>query len=79
MNQITDSPLHVFMILGVDDEQDPPGFYCVKCEHFWVGPYETLVERAGAECPYASDKLLTVDFSSPAPNAEKKRWFGRSR
>ena len=51
------------MILGVDEEQDPPGFYCVKCRHFWLGPYETLTERAGSECPYASDKLLTVDLT----------------
>jgi len=67
------------MILGVDEEQDPPGFYCVKCKHFWLGPRASLVTRAGTECPHASDKLLTVDLSPIAPQARRPRWFGHRR
>jgi len=79
VNFITETPNHVFMILGVDEGQDPAGFYCVKCKHFWLGPKASLGTRAGTECPYASDPLLTVDLSPIAPQGRWARWFGRRR
>jgi hypothetical protein len=59
-----DDPKHLFVVLGTEAGQVPPGYYCVKCTHFWPGPFDSLEVRAGTECPFGTDTLLTVSPSA---------------